>query len=159
MESTDPTKAKQPEASCYCQPLSECPLLPFIEGKVPRWDNKTPEAIAVHQWALLRRPQIWRYLRLNVLEDHPPVRTVNKLLRKLSYTVQEKGWKGGRTDRQRQYIISNLQDVDRGTILQTLEERFINRLEKEWAGDRHVPQDRGQVVYLFFPNDTPPPAA
>ena len=158
MEPTDANKAEQVKACCYRQLLDDCPLLPFIEGKVPRWDNKTPQAIAVHQWALLRRPQIWRCLRLNVLEAHPPVRTVNKLLRKLGYTVEEIGWKGGRSDRQRQYIISNLRDMDRGIILQTLGEHF-NRLEKEWAGDRHVPQDRGQVVYLFLSDDTPPPAA
>ncbi len=107
--------------------LHQCPLQPFIDGVVEQWDNNSPEAIAVHEWALLHARQLRRYLRLTVLEDHPPVRTVNKLLRKLGFEVQEKGWKGSRENRLRQYAIANLHDVDRDAILKALNERFLEQ--------------------------------
>lgn len=111
--------------------LNECPLQPFIEGKVEQWDNNCWEAIAVHQWAVLHRHQFRRYLRLNIAEDHPPVKTVNKLLRKLGYEVKHQGWKGSRDQRERQYSITNLEDADREAILKALEERFIKRLKEK----------------------------
>ncbi|MEP1080242.1 hypothetical protein NDI52_33305 [Leptolyngbya sp. PL-A3] len=109
--------------------LNECPLQPFIDGRILQWDNNTPEAIAVHRWALMRKHQLRRYLRLNVSETHTPVTTVNKLLRYLKFEVQHVGWKGSREERERQYNISNLQDFDRETIIKALEERFIKRLQ------------------------------
>ncbi|MBD2157321.1 hypothetical protein [Leptolyngbya sp. FACHB-16] len=109
--------------------LHECPLHPFIEGKVEQWDNNSPEAIAVYKWALLRSHQFRRYLRLNISPTHTPVRTINKILRKLGFVVEEIGWKGGRENRERQYVITNLKDTDRNAILEALEERFMKRLE------------------------------
>ncbi|MEP1079442.1 hypothetical protein NDI52_28945 [Leptolyngbya sp. PL-A3] len=124
--------------------LNECPLQPFIDGKVGQWDNNSREAIAVHQWAVLRRHQFRRYLRLNISQDHPPVKTVNKLLRKLGYEVKHQGWKGSREQRERQYGIANLQDTDRDAIVKALEERFIKRLEdKEGISD---PADSVPVI-------------
>lgn len=111
--------------------LSECPLQPFIDGTIEQWDNNCWEAIAVHQWAVLHRHQFRRYLRLTVAEDHPPVKTVNKLLRKLGYEVKHQGWKGSRDQRERQYSITNLEDADREAILKALEERFIKRLKEK----------------------------
>ncbi|MEP1079163.1 hypothetical protein NDI52_27520 [Leptolyngbya sp. PL-A3] len=111
--------------------LSECPLQPFIDGTIEQWDNNSWEAIAVHQWAVLHRHQFRRYLRLTIAEDHPPVKTVNKLLRKLGYEVKHQGWKGNREQRERQYGITNLEDADREAILKALEERFIQRLKEK----------------------------
>jgi hypothetical protein len=111
--------------------LHECPLQPFIDGKVIQWDNNSLEAISVHQWAVLHRHQFRRYLRLTITEDHPPVRTINKLLRKLGYQVEQVCWKGSRGERERQYSITNLEDTDRDTILKALEERFIQHLEQK----------------------------
>jgi len=120
--------------------LNECPLQPFIDGIVQEWDNNSQEAIAVHQWAVLHRHQFRRYLRLNISEDHPPVKTVNKLLRKLGYEVKHQRWKGSREQRERQYGITNLQDTDRDAILKALEEGFIKRLEdKEGTSDPAAP--------------------
>lgn len=116
--------------------LHDCPLHPFIDGKVQQWDNNSPEAISVHQWAVLHRHQFRRYLQLTISEEHPPVKTVNKLLRKLGYKIEQQGWKGSREERERQYGITNLQDTDRDAILKSLEERFIKRLEdKEGISD------------------------
>lgn len=102
---------------------------PFIDGKVVQWDNNTVEVLAVHQWALLYRTQLRKHLRLNVSDEHPPVRTVNKLLRRLGYQVKQLCWKGSREDRERQYSIENFQDVDRNEALKTLEDQFTKRLQ------------------------------
>ena len=115
--------------SAQAKLLHECPLQPFINGKVKQYNNNTTEAIAVHQWALLHNRQFRRHLRINISESHTPVQTVNKLLRKLGFEVDNVGWKGSREERQRQYQISNLQDCDRDAILKALTERFISRCE------------------------------
>jgi hypothetical protein len=117
--------------SAQAKLLHECPLHPFMDGKIEQWDNKSPGAIAVHQWAVLHRRQLHRYLRLNISEDHSPVTTVNKLLRKLGYTVKFQGWKGSEKDRERQYSIVNREDADRDAILNALNERFIKHLEQK----------------------------
>ena len=119
--------------------LNECPLAPFIDGTVEQWDNKTPEAIAVHQWAVLHRHEFRRHFRLRIADDHPPVKTVNKLLRKLSLNVAECGWKGSREDRQRQYCCTNLLDADRDTILESLEVKFNQRLKAKEGNLSELP--------------------
>ena len=115
--------------SAQAKLLHECPLQPFIDGKVQQYDNNTAEAISVHQWALLHKRQFKRHLRINISENHTPVQTVNKLLRKLGFEVDNVGWRGSREERQRQYQIANLQDCDRDAILKALTERFISRCE------------------------------
>lgn len=117
--------------SAQAKLLHECPLQPFIDGKVQRFDNNTDEAIAVHQWALLHNRQFRRHLRITVSENHTPVQTVNKLLRKLGFEIDKLGWKGSRAERVRQYQIANLQDCDRDAILKALTERFISRCEEK----------------------------
>lgn len=117
--------------SAQAKLMNECPLQPFMEGKLLQWDNNSPEVISVHDWALRNRDQFRRYLRLTIAEDHPSVRTVNKLLRKLGYQVKQVGWKGSREDRERQYSITNLEDADRDAILKALEERFIKHLNQK----------------------------
>ena len=111
--------------------LSECPLEPFIEGKVTEWDNNTPAAIAVHEWALFRASKFRRTLRVTISANHTPSKTVNKLLKKLGYEVEERSRKGSRGDRDRQYWISNLEDQDREIVLKALSERFLKRLEEK----------------------------
>jgi hypothetical protein len=117
--------------SAQAKLLHECPLQPFIDGKLQRFDNNTTEAIAVHQWALLHNRQFRRHLRITVSENHTPVQTVNKLLRKLGFAIDKLGWKGSRANRVRQYQIANLQDCDRDAILKALTERFISRCEEK----------------------------
>lgn len=117
--------------SAQAKLLHECSLQPFIDGKVQQFDNNTTEAIAVHQWALLHNRQFRRHLRITVSENHTPVQTVNKLLRKLGFEIDKMGWKGSREERQRQYRIANLQDCDRNAILKALTERFISRCEEK----------------------------
>jgi hypothetical protein len=117
--------------SAQAKLLNECPLLPFIDGKVEQWCNSSPEAIAVHQWAVLQAPQLRRHLRLTVEESHEPVKTVNKLLRKLGYEPKQCGWVGRTrtTKGDRLYVISNREDTDRNAILAALSERFLKRCE------------------------------
>ncbi|MEP0959905.1 hypothetical protein [Microcoleus sp. FACHB-1515] len=112
--------------------LNECPLLPFIEGGVLQWTNDTPEAIAVHEWCVFHSRQLKRYLRLNVEATHDPVKTVNKLLRKLGYEIKAK--LVGRSRKipgsgYRLYSIANLEDADREAIIASLDERFLKRLQ------------------------------
>lgn len=120
-----------PVRSAQAALMSTCPLQPFIDGKVAGWDDSAPEAIKVHQWALMHRHRFRRYLRLTISEDHSPTQTVNKLLKKLGFEVKSVSRKGSRKDRQRQYSIKNLQDADRDAILKALTERFLQRAEEK----------------------------
>lgn len=115
--------------SAQAKLLNECPLKPFIDGEVTDWDNNTPEGIAVHQWALLHARQFRRYLRLTIKEEHEPVKTVNKLLRKLGFEVEKVSRKGSRGERECQYAITNREDTDRELILKALTERFLKSCE------------------------------
>jgi len=135
--------------------LNECPLTPFIDGKVEQWDNKTPEAIAVHQWAMLHRHEFRRFLRLKICADHPPVKTVNKLLRVLSLIIESVGWKGSRMDRERQYRCTNLVDADRSQILESLEARLNQQLEAKEGNDS--PPQTNLVIATRL--DTNPPTS
>ena len=47
------------------------------------YSASTEEVLQIKEKAVLYRALIWRYLRLNVLPDQPPVHVVNKLLRRL----------------------------------------------------------------------------
>lgn len=107
--------------------VAECPLQPFIDGKVGKFHNDTAEAIAVHEWALLHHRQIKRYLRLKIDESHTVVTTVNKLLKKIGFDVQDewtKGEEGGRGKRKRIYFVANREDADRDEIMNSLTMRF-----------------------------------
>lgn len=120
--------------------LNECPLQPFIDGTITQWDNTTPEALAVHNWAYLHQRQFKRYFRLTIkplMPDdcateersnfHTPTQTVNKLLRKLGFETKVVARKGARGDRLRQYKVTNLEDLDRSDILKALTERFTSQ--------------------------------
>ncbi|MEP1059490.1 MULTISPECIES: hypothetical protein [Cyanophyceae] len=117
-----------PKLSCrsaQAKLLHECPLLPFIEGKITEWGKNTLEAIAVHEWAVLHLHQFRRYLRLTIYKDHSPVKTVNKLLRKLGFDVTTCGRKGKKGEQEYQYCLNNLENCDRDLILKALTERFL----------------------------------
>ncbi|MDX2096840.1 MAG: hypothetical protein SFW36_03620, partial [Leptolyngbyaceae cyanobacterium bins.59] len=117
--------------SALARLLSLCPLQSFMNGEIEQWDNRTPHVLEVHQWAKLHRDQLRRYARLTVSEndDLHPVKTVNKILRKLYGRdgIEEVGWKGSRENRQRQYQLVNREDQDRETILKALSDRFESR--------------------------------
>lgn len=120
-----------PMRSAQAQLLHDCPLQPFIQGEVEKWTNHSPEAQAVHEWAVLHARQLWRYLRLTVKSEHRPVKTVNKLLRSLGLEVKQQGWQGRIKGNpgERIYVVTNLQDHNRDLILEALTERFLKRLQ------------------------------
>lgn len=117
--------------SAQAKLLHDCPLEPFIKGEVLEWCDTTLEAIAVHQWALLHARQFRRYLRLTIKEEHSPVKTVNKLLKHLGLIPTETRRVGSRDNRVRFYAVSNLHDVEREQILESLTQRFIKRCEEK----------------------------
>ncbi|PSB30173.1 hypothetical protein [Stenomitos frigidus] len=127
--------------------LHECPLHPFIDGNVLEWDSATPEAIAVHEWALLHARQFRRYLRLTITPKHTPTQTVNKLLRKLGYEADQVSRKGKRGDRECQYTITNREDIDREIILKALTERFLSRCEEKQKEPSHTVRAEANCDY------------
>ena len=113
--------------------LSNAPFDPFLSGQVRTWNNNTPEAIALHQWGVFHRHPLKRLAGLTIKAEHDPVKTVNKLLRKIGFEI-EQGKFEGRSRKVpgsgfRNYSISNFADADRDAILQALTERFLNRLQ------------------------------
>jgi hypothetical protein len=123
--------------------LNECPLEPFISGTVEKWDNDTPEAIAVKDWALLHARPFKRYLRITIKESHTPCQVLNKLLKKLGFEVEAIGRPGKRSEKRSSvYAIINLQDLDRDRILESLSERLKLECDKR---QEPVPVTVGKV--------------
>jgi hypothetical protein len=121
-----------PVRSAQAKLLNDCPLQPFIDGVITTWHNLTPEVIAACEWVLLHRRPLARYLRLTIKEEHTPVQTVNKILRKLGLEVVDTGHWYGRNQKnkgERIYTIANLNDCDRDAILKALTERFASRAQ------------------------------
>lgn len=119
--------------------LVDCPLIPFVNGTVPKWGDDTPEAIAVKQWAMERRQQLRRYYRSSIHEGQSPKKIVNTLLRLIGVEVtKDPKKKGGRGKQQRIYFALNLEDIDRDTILTSLSERFERRLQEKENGSQNL---------------------
>lgn len=132
-----------PLRSVQARLLHDCPLAPFITGQVDRWQNETPEALAVKDWAVLHSVQLRRALRIVVKDDHTPCQVVNKLLKKLGFICEEIAKPGKRGEkRDRVYSIANLRDIDRAQILSSLSERL--EIECGKRGES-VPASVGQV--------------
>lgn len=137
--------------SAQAKLMSECPLEPFISGKIATWNKDTPEAIAVKDWAVLRSRQFRRHLRLSFTADMSPVKIVNKLLRKLGFEIEETGTKGGKHGRGQvsQYRIANLDDIDRELILNSLSERLAMKAwDKGDCQDLIALEQIGEMISL-----------
>lgn len=124
--------------SAQAKLLSECPLIPFIDGTVKEWGDSTSEAIAVKQWALERKQQLYRYFRLSIQESQSPKAIVNKLLKLIGIQTEEKRRVGGRGQQERFYAAANLEDLDRAQILEALSKRFEWRLHEKESGSQNL---------------------
>ena len=147
------TPQKLSMRSAQAKLLSECPLIPFINGTVEEWGDQTLEAIAVKQWALERKQQLYRYLSKPIREAQSPKAIVNKLLRLIGIEVEERRRVGGRGQQERLYGATNLKDGDRNQILESLSQRFERRLDEKEAGSQKL-QLKDSIQGLA----TPPPS-
>lgn len=136
--------------SAQAKLLSECPLIFFLDGTIKEWGDRTEEAIAVKQWALERKPQLYRYFRLSIREKQSPKAIVNKLLKLIGIEIEERRRIGGRGQQERLYAATNLEDHDRTQILESLSQRFERRLHEKEPSSQNL-QLKNSIQVLSTP--------
>ena len=112
----------------------------FAKAKLPEaidiiatelYGNEHPEVVRVASWANKNQGLLKRVLRMKFDDDCSNVDIFNSMARKLGYQPQVEKNAGKDGCRQKQYILSDFCNPDRGHMLKSLSDKFAAKLEQK----------------------------
>ena len=95
------------------------------------YNNDHPEVARVGDWAQKHKAKLKQVLRMTIDEDRSNLDIFNSLARKLGYKPQAEKQKGKQGQREKQYVLSDFANPDRGHMLKSLSDKFAAKLEQK----------------------------
>ncbi|MGB3788655.1 MAG: DUF3854 domain-containing protein [Phormidesmis sp.] len=95
------------------------------------YDNEHPEVVRVAKWVENHQPLLKQVFRMKFEEERSPVDLFNSLARKIGYQPKAEKKKGKKGQQDREYILSDFTNPDRGHMLKSLSDKFVAKLEQK----------------------------
>ena len=95
------------------------------------YNNDHPEVVRVAKWVNNHQPLLKRVFRMRFDSERSNVGIFNSFARKLGYQPEKEKKKGKKGQQERQYILSDFTNPDRGHMLKSLSDKFTAKLEQK----------------------------
>ena len=112
----------------------------FAKAQIPQaidaigtelYGNDHPEVVRVASWADENKPLLKKVFRMRFDEERSNLDIFNSMARKLGYQPAAEKMKGGKGKQQKQYILADFCNPNRGHMLKALSDKFAAKLEQK----------------------------
>ena len=112
----------------------------FAKAKLPEaidaigtevYGNEHPEVVRIAGWVDSNKPILKKVFRMKFNEDRTNLDIFNAFARKLGYSPKKEKQAGKTGSREKQYILSDFCNPDRGHMLKSLSDKFTAKLEQK----------------------------